>query len=319
MVADCFVSLCKSFSQDLIKELIPVFVKLLCDSVQEVRTSAAGKTSGVAQLISKEETITHLIPCVQKLSVDTAKQVRLAVASDAMMLAPILGLVDTNQHLISILFQLLKDDFPEVRLRLISKLDQLTPVVGLDNLSENVIPAISELGHNNSWRIRLCVIECIPPLASQLSLHYFSKYLCEICFGWLTDSVYAVRTAAITNLKQLTICFGEDFTVSHVLPQIKLLVLNKNYLHRITVLFYIQQVGPIFSQKILNENIIPILLTLGSDPVPNIRYSTSNAIEILLSKMDKNMKDKIRQLVSKLSQDEDSDVRTAAVMASKCL
>lgn len=39
MVADCFVTLCKSLNEDLVKELLPVFVKLLSDSEQEVSVS----------------------------------------------------------------------------------------------------------------------------------------------------------------------------------------------------------------------------------------------------------------------------------------
>jgi hypothetical protein len=96
----------------------------------------------------------------------------------------------------------------------------LLPVVGLGKLSENVIPAITELGQNKSWRIRQCVLEYIPSLSNQLTLEYFSKNLCDLCFGWLTDSVYAVRTAAVINLKKLTQRFGDEFTLQHVLPKV---------------------------------------------------------------------------------------------------
>jgi len=292
---------------------------LLTDSEQEVRTAAAGKASRVAHLISVEDSVTFLLPSVQKLSVDSSQSVRLAVAADAMMLAPILGKDATASHLLSILFQLLKDDIPDVRLRLISKLDQLTPVMGLGKLSESVIPAIIELGSNKSWRIRLSVIDCIPPLAQQLTLEYFSKYLCDLCFGWLTDNVYAVRTAAVVNITKLTTIFGNDFTMQHVLPKIKSLMQNRNYLHRITVLFYAQQIGGLVSDKTLNEEIIPFVHTLTSDPVANIRYSSALALDILHNKMEKSVKEKSGQLVAKLVNDNDPDVKIAANNALKKL
>lgn len=319
MVADCFVTLCKSFSNELVKEVLPVFVKLLCDPEQEVRTAAAGKASGLAHLIPIEDSVQYLLPSIQKLATDNSQAVRLAVASDAMMFAPILGKDATNSHLISILFQLLKDDTPDVRLRLIGNLDQLLPVVGLGKLSENVIPAITELGQNKSWRIRQSVLEYIPSLSNQLTLEYFSKNLCGLCFGWLTDTVYAVRAAAVTNLKKLTLRFGEEFTVNHVLPKIHSLMQNKNYLHRITVLFYAQQVGGLVSNTVLNESIIPLILTLAVDPVANIRYSSANAIEILHTQMDKNSKEKCRQTILKLIEDSDPDVKVVAANALKTL
>lgn len=319
MVADCFVTLSKSLSEDTVKEVLPVFVKLLSDSEQEVRTAAAGKASGLAHLISIEDSVQHLLPCIQKLATDDSQAVRLAVASDAMHFAPILGKDATNSHLISILFQLLKDDTPDVRLRLIGNLDQLLPVVGLGKLSENVIPAITELGQNKSWRIRQCVLEYIPSLSNQLTLEYFSKNLCGLCFGWLTDSVYAVRTAAVTNLKKLTQRFGDEFTLQHVLPKINSLMQNKNYLHRVTVLFYAQQVGGLVSSKILNESIVPLILTLAVDPVANIRYSAAHALEILHIHMDNNSKERSKQIVVKLIEDQDPDVKLASSNALKVL
>jgi len=236
-----------------------------------------------------------------------------------MMFAPILGKDATNTNLISILFQLLKDESADVRLRLIGKLDQLLPVVGLGKLAENVIPAITELGQNKSWRIRLCVLECIPPLSQQLTLDYFGKNLCDLCFDWLTDTVYAVRNAAIVNVVKLTQRFGEEFTLNYVLPKVNSLMQNTNYLHRVSVLFYAQQVGGLVSPKILNESIIPLILTLAQDPVPNIRYSSANAIAALVLHMDKVSKERSSQLISKLIIDTDPDVKVAATAAFKSL
>lgn len=114
---------------------------------------------------------------------------------------------------------------------------------------------------------------------------------------------------------------------------------NKNYLHRVTVLFYAQQVGSLVSSKVLNEQLIPLILTLAVDPVANIRYSSANAIEILhsqmgmfmivvfflifvchlLTRLDKNSKEKCRQTILKMVDDADPDVKVAAAAALKTL
>jgi len=65
MVADGFVELCKPLSIELVQEVLHVFVTLLSDSEQEVRTSAAGKASGLAHLISIEDSVQHLLPSIK--------------------------------------------------------------------------------------------------------------------------------------------------------------------------------------------------------------------------------------------------------------
>jgi hypothetical protein len=45
-------------------------------SLRQVRTAAAGKASGLAHLISIEDSVSHLLPCIQKLATDDSQAVR---------------------------------------------------------------------------------------------------------------------------------------------------------------------------------------------------------------------------------------------------
>jgi serine/threonine-protein phosphatase 2A regulatory subunit A len=58
-----------------------------------------------------------------------------------------------------------------------------------------------------------------------------------ICIDWLKDNIYTIRDAALMNLKQLTIIFGAQWTLKHVLPKLLALHTDPNYLHRLTPLF----------------------------------------------------------------------------------
>jgi serine/threonine-protein phosphatase 2A regulatory subunit A len=45
-------------------------------------------------------------------------------------------------------------------------------------------------------------------LAKQLGEQFFNDKLNPICVGWLNDSIFTIREAAIDNLKELTTIFG---------------------------------------------------------------------------------------------------------------
>jgi len=318
MVANSYVNLATAISQDMKHQLVQVFIKLLKDSEQEVRTAAAGNVSGVAKLVSVDEVIVHLLPCVGALVTDSSQIVRAALAKDIMVLSPLFGVDGTLNHLLTLYLRLLKDDVPEVRLNLIGKLDQVTPFVGLEKLSEDLIPAIIELGEDKSWRIRLAVIGNIPPLAAQLNLDFFITKLGSLCFSWLADTVYAVRQAAIANLKNLTVVFGEPFS-RVVVPRISSLCTNTNYLHRMTILFYAETVGTLMSPTFLQEFILPLVFRMAVDPVANIRFASARAIEALVSTMTAESKTQSLQVIKLLIADKDPDVREAAQNANKKL
>jgi serine/threonine-protein phosphatase 2A regulatory subunit A len=150
--------------------------------------------------------------------------------------------------------QLLKDDFSEVRLNIISKLENVNKgnyhqahnmdsnsgriiVIGVERLSLSLLPAIVELAEDKQWRVRLAIIEYIPFLASQLGVEFFDERLLQLCISWLGDTVFSVRDAATTNLKQLVEIFGCDWAKNTVLPQVMAMAHNENYLYRMTTLF----------------------------------------------------------------------------------
>eukprot|EP01126_Amoeba_proteus_P048627 TRINITY_DN563_c0_g1_i11.p1 TRINITY_DN563_c0_g1~~TRINITY_DN563_c0_g1_i11.p1 ORF type:complete len:323 (-),score=47.31 TRINITY_DN563_c0_g1_i11:270-1238(-) len=320
MVANSFVAIANGLGPEITKTIVHVFVNLLQDSEVEVRTMAASKISGVSRLLTMEEVVHSILPCVNTLITDQSQQVRKSLASDIMMLSTVFGNDGTNQHLLPIFLKLLKDDVPEVRLNVISKLDQVTPVIGLDKLSEYLIPAIVELAKNQQWRIRLSVITYIPPLARQLSVEFFSDKLGDLCYAWLTDDVCAIRQAAVTNLKELTQVFGEEFTRTCVIPKISELKAKNNYLHRITVLRFVSQLAPVLTESFTNELLLPLVLSLANDPVPNIRFSCAAALEAIEMKLDRVTKEtQVKVVLERLAKDEDSDVCLYAVSALKNL
>jgi len=319
MVATSFVSIANGLGSEITLNILPLFVKLLGDSEAEVRTAAAGKISGVSALLPVSQVITSILPCVSTLVNDESSQVRSALASDVLLLSPLFGNEGTSEHLLDIFLQLLKDSVPSVRLNIISKLDQVTKVIGLDKLSMHLIPAIAKLAEDRQWRIRLSVLRYIPPLARQLSVEFFTEKLSSLCYGWMVDTVFAIRSAAIDNLKELATIFGETFVKTDVLPKIVELSTRTNYLHRMTVLLFITAVSPVLSNDFVLSSLLPITFTLASDPVSNIRFASARAIETLLGRIDQANKEKVKSVLLRLQEDKDVDVRLYAASALKVL
>lgn len=63
----------------------------------------------------------------------------------------------------------------------------------------------------------------------------------------------------------------------------------------------------------LKEQLLPALVTLGKDPIPNIRFNVAKSLEtlapILKPKQISTINDQVKPLLSKLKDDKDIDVR----------
>lgn len=92
--------------------------------------------------------------------------------------------------------------------------------MGINQLSESLLPAIVELAEDSKWRVRLAIIEYMPLLASQLGIQCFNDQLTSLSLNWLVDHVYAVREAAVANLRNLMDKFGLEWATNQVVPKV---------------------------------------------------------------------------------------------------
>ncbi|KAF5403649.1 hypothetical protein PHET_02401 [Paragonimus heterotremus] len=83
--------------------------------------------------------------------------------------------------------------------------------MGVTQLIHSLLPATVELVSDTRWRVRLAIIEYMPLLANQLGLQCFNDRLASLCRGWLIDDVYAIREAAVTNLRKSMDQFGIEW------------------------------------------------------------------------------------------------------------
>jgi len=298
-------------------ELCKHIVSLLRDTEAEVRTAAATKVTGVCVKLPVENSIKLVLPCVKELVSDTSQHARAALASAIMGLAPVFGKENTIEHLLDLFLQLLKDDFPEVRLNIISKLDQVNRVIGVEMLSQSLLPAIVELAEDRQWRVRLAIIEYIPLLASQLGVEFFDEKLGNLCMTWLGDCVFSIREAATNNLKKLTEVFGVEWAQNNIIPKVLALYTHPNYLYRMTTLFAVGVLSEVKGMdEVINGSMLPLVIRMADDPVPNIRFNVAKTLGTLCKHLDAGLvQSKVKPVLTKLYEDADRDVKFHASQA----
>ena len=105
-------------------------------------------------------------------------------------------------------------------------------------------------------------MELFPILAKQLGEAFFVEKLNPICITWLSDSIYSIREAAINNVRALTEIFGSQWAVTHVIPKLLSLHVDKNYLHRLTPLFGMAQLSGVVATDVIRRMFIPVIISL---------------------------------------------------------
>ncbi|KAG5454631.1 Polyamine N-acetyltransferase 1 [Clonorchis sinensis] len=275
----------------------------------------------MAVVAAADETVmTKLLPAIRTLADDSNSHVRSALSSAILGLAPLIGRNLTVEHLLPILLTYLKDDSPDVRFNLISNLEQLNCVIGLDHVSSSLLPSVIQLAEDPKWRVRLVLIEYMPSLAEHLGVHMFNGQLTEICLAWLVDEVCAIREAAVENLVKLGVKFGSEWMNQTFVPQVATLATAENYLHRMICLQSVIRLSDVVGPAVCKQHLLPVVLSMQADNVPNVRIKVAQALEKLGVQLDpKDVEDEIQTCLRRLAEDPDRDVRFYAEEAMETL
>jgi hypothetical protein len=78
---------------------------------------------------------------------------------------------------------------------------------------------------------------------------------------WLSDSVYAIRDAAVNNLKKLTQVFGVAWSSQHVLPKVIALFSHPNYMYRMTTLMAVGAMTEVLGPDITATSLLPLVMS----------------------------------------------------------
>jgi len=322
--AEKFSELSKALGPGITRsELVGLFVRLLKDSEAEVRGVAAKQVTGVSESgVPLDMVMSQILPCVEELAGDASQHVRSSLAGVIMALAPVVGRDNTVEKLVPLYLQLLKDEFPDVRLAIISKLDAVNNVIGIQMLSESLLPAVVELARDRMWRVRLAIIEYMPLLAKQLGPQYFNDFsvndenLSKLSLSWLSDEVHSIREAACVNLKNLAQVFGEEWVTNVLIPDMNRTRCSMNYLYRLTTLGCVSGLSEALPAKTTEDVLLPMVLAMCEDPVPNIRFNVSKTLSKVIGRIDAGVVgSKVKPVLQQMCEDQDPDVKYYSYVA----
>ncbi|TPP67243.1 Serine/threonine-protein phosphatase 2A 65 kDa regulatory subunit A alpha isoform [Fasciola gigantica] len=300
--------------ESLRTDLLPLLPQLTQQDDQDsVRLLGVNACVDFAEVLPTEDVLTHVIPVVRGAAEDKSWRVRYQLADHITDLQAAVKPQITSQHLV---------DVYQVRLNIISNLECVNQIIGIAQLSQSLLPAIVELASDTKWRVRLAIIEYMPLLASQLGLQCFNERLTNLCLDWLMDNVYAVREAAVTNLRKLMDQFGIDWATNQVVPRLIQLAHDPNYLRRMISLASLQELGEAEScrSELLHKHLLPTIIQLGHDPVPNVRFRVCQILGKLGHLLDSNaIQTFVKPSLEMLGSDGDPDVVYFAKESSELL
>jgi len=317
MVADNVKQLCAVFEAGATTTIVPLYLKLLSDQEVEVRTIATARIADVAAVNPTKEFLETLMPAMEKLTAprESSQHVRASLAGSVLALTPIFGAKLTVDYLINIFLLFIRDDSPEVRLKLIGTLGELSSIVGIDVLSQSLLPSIKELGKDRQWRVRLAVIDCMPSLARYLGEAEFTQELSSLITDWLVDPVFSVRDAAAGTARRLCETLGLPWCEAHLMPQLRMLLTRMSYLHRIAALLCAAALADVVSGAFADKHLLPMVVRMASDPVPNVRFNAAKSIEAIHKACKSVGNDGLVPCLRKMVADEDPDVKFYAKRA----
>ena len=69
-----------------------------------------------------------------------------------------------------------------------------------------------------------------------------------------------------------------------ILPKISEFSKHEKFMIRIQAIHFVNRLAPDVAKDVLNKNLMEAVLSLGDDPVPNIRFNICKTIENLYQK-----------------------------------
>jgi len=322
VVADQFDPLQVAMGGELSRaELSPMLVRLLRDQEKEVRMAAVEQLPKVCKDLAKIDRATmyttNFLPYMSELAQDSSQYVRIKVAEVLVTLAPVIGSEKSLELIVPLYVKLLRDDIADVRMSVIPSLGTLNDVVGTDTIREQIIPEIVTLSQDPQWRVRLAVSEQMPGLAKALGQGAFDTHLTQVVLTWLEDAVYAIRNSTSSCINELIKVFGEGWTKKALKPLMQSMANSDEYLKRLTSLFLCKRCAESLDKDHVNSVVVPLVLKLCKDGVPNVRFNATQVLQSLEGKVDKTGLNKVVPMLKEMTSDSDVDVQFYATAALK--
>lgn len=259
------------------------------------------------------------------LASDMQWKVRRTLASSIHELGVILGEEAVIYDLIPIFNGFLKD-LDEVRIGLLKHLSDFLKLLPLD-LRRDYLPKMSDflyMDNDRNWRFRQELTEQMGQLIPLFTSEEVKTYLAPIAVILIKDKVAAVRTSAVNVHGIIVKTLLEESSESSDSGLVRVLLAdlvvelarNESWIHRQT---YGSLALTLFQESALEhtqfgQDILPNLLDLAEDKVPNVRLMVARALKEIrqatyFTTEANPHHAQMDGVITELSEDKDADVR----------
>lgn len=297
-------------------DLFHGLVNLLHDTEAEVRTLACSAALPFLTVCGTDTFMTEVVPIAMQLAEDASPAVRKALADMSVDVAAKLGPDVVPQHMNDLVVKCLSDEDALVRLRVIARLHVIARDV--PNLLTRITPTVKAHFSDDNWRVRKQLCESMPAIITHMGTDFFSEHFLASYLDALKDGVKEVREGAASALPNFVTGSSSNWVYENIFPTIKSMA-SMDYLIRLTMLSCCKFLFRAELSERFQGALIPLMLTVSADVVPNVRLSLSKILGEIHPRLPEShdFKSDVLPILSELESDKDKDVRYFATEAKK--
>ena len=292
----------------------PVIEALIGDSEPEVRSEIIIKVTKVVDYIKPN----HVLEKLMAIATDQSQHVRESLAECICKIAEHIDADLFVEKAIPGMLTLIKDAATEVRVSLLDHIQIVTKAIGSENTQNHIIPALLELTTDKQWRVRYGIAQFFPKFAEIFGKELYLEKMEKVCLDLLTDNVFKIREQSMMNIVDLKKTLGDDWFERTSKEKIREFSRSEKCSIRLQSIFLIKIIHKDIDNDILNKDLIPVIVGLKDDSVPNIKFNIAR----LLDELSENLTREIvfigkSALESMRDNDTDDDVKFFSAKALK--
>jgi len=265
----------------------------------------------------------------ESLANDMQWKVRRTLASSIHELGVILGEEVASTDLVPIFNGFIKD-LDEVRIGILKHLADFLKLLGVEERN-SYLPRLEEflkMDNERNWRFRLELSEQLSILVPLFTPTQLTEHLAPIAITLVQDKVAAVRKSAThvvsVMLSSLQTAGQTELCHKTVQSLVSCLASSPHWTRRQTYALLVGQLLSSLPWEDVVAYLLPHLLTLAEDRVPNVRLQVANVLGHAIS--DECYEDtscplheRIASTLTSLASDQDQDVREAVCRGGRVL
>lgn len=175
----------------------------------------------------------------------------------------------------------MKDAATEVRVCVLNHIEIVTKAIGKENTENHIIPALLELTTDKQWRVRYGIAQFFPKFAEVFGKDLYLEKMEKISLDFLVDGVYKIKEQSMQNLVELKNTLGEEWFERIAKEKIREFSRSDKCSIRIQATFMLRIIHQHIDQDVLNKDLIPVIIGLKDDSVPNIKFNVAKILDEL--------------------------------------